>query len=46
MVLVNLEPKTIRGVDSRGMLLAVVDEKGVVSLLAADRKVAPGTPVL
>ncbi|MGE4619747.1 MAG: methionine--tRNA ligase subunit beta [Planctomycetota bacterium] len=41
VVVWNLQPATIRGVESRGMLLAVADE-GVVRLLGPDGKVAPG----
>ncbi|HCW44296.1 MAG: methionine--tRNA ligase subunit beta [Planctomycetia bacterium] len=44
VVVWNLEPATIRGVESRGMLLAVEDE-GVVRLLGPDGMVAPGCRV-
>ncbi|MEE2882148.1 MAG: methionine--tRNA ligase subunit beta [Planctomycetota bacterium] len=40
----NLQPATIRGVESRGMLLAVADQD-VVRLLGPDGKVAPGCQV-
>lgn len=40
----NLEPATIRGVESQGMLLAVQDEKGI-SLLIPDRAVSAGSQV-
>ena len=33
VVVINLKPATIRGVDSKGMLLAAEDDQGVVSLL-------------
>jgi len=39
---VNLAPKVLRGVESRGMLLAASDERGV-ALLKVERDVAPGT---
>lgn len=39
---VNLAPRTLRGVESQGMLLAAGDENGVV-LLCAERIVANGT---
>ena len=49
VVLANLEPATLRGVESQGMLLAATDtsESGeqVVSILMCDRDVAPGSPV-
>ena len=44
VVVWNLQPATIRGVESRGMLLAVQDGD-VVSLLGPDNKVAPGSQV-
>ena len=40
----NLEAKKIRGIESQGMLLAVVDDEGV-SLLFPDRKVPDGSSV-
>lgn len=40
--IVNLAPRTLRGVESRGMLLAAGAEDGVV-LLHPERTVAPGT---
>lgn len=39
---VNLAPRVLRGVESRGMLLACSDEHGAV-LLAPSRDVPPGT---
>ena len=44
IVVANLMPATIRGIESRGMLLAVRSEKGLV-LLTTDGKAAPGLPV-
>ena len=44
VVVWNLQPATIRGVESRGMLLAVQDGD-VISLLGPDGKVAPGSRV-
>ena len=40
----NLEPATIRGEESRGMLLAASDENGI-SVLSPDREVALGSIV-
>lgn len=40
----NLEPAMLRGVESQAMLLAASDENGV-SLLTADRDMALGSPV-
>ncbi|MCK5581258.1 MAG: hypothetical protein KAJ18_08295 [Candidatus Omnitrophica bacterium] len=42
VVVNNLEPATIRGEESQGMLLAVGDAEGI-SLLSPDRKVAVGS---
>ena len=41
----NLEPKTFRGVESQGMILAATDAEGRPVLLAPDRSVPPGAPV-
>jgi len=45
VVLVNLEPKKLMGVESRGMLLAACDEKGDPVLLMPDKEVPPGSPI-
>ncbi|NSW76807.1 MAG: methionine--tRNA ligase subunit beta [Candidatus Atribacteria bacterium] len=45
VVLANLEPATIRGIQSEGMLLAADDGKGGVSLLTVDRDIAPGSKI-
>jgi methionyl-tRNA synthetase len=45
VVLTNLDPRKIRGVESNGMLLAAEDSAGIVSLLVPVRKIAPGTKV-
>jgi len=44
VVLVNLEPKTIRGVLSQGMLLAARG-KDDLTLLVSDKKIEPGSKV-
>jgi methionyl-tRNA synthetase len=44
IVVDNLEPAKIRGVLSEGMLLAVVDKKGIV-LVTTDKPVSSGTSV-
>jgi methionine--tRNA ligase beta chain len=44
VVVTNLEPATIRGVRSEGMLLAAVDRDDV-SLLTVDRPMKPGSGV-
>jgi methionyl-tRNA synthetase len=44
IVVANLEPVTLRGVRSEGMLLAA-GEEGILGLSAIDRDVPPGTRV-
>lgn len=45
VVIVNLEPATIRGVESQGMLLAAMDGTDA-SLLTIDKDVAVGSKVM
>ncbi|MDP3982507.1 MAG: methionine--tRNA ligase subunit beta [bacterium] len=42
-ILTNLEPKTIRGVESQGMILAADDEKPI--LLHPDKKIPNGSKI-
>lgn len=44
VVVVNLKPVTIRGVESRGMLLAASNSEGL-SIVTPDRPIAPGAKV-
>jgi len=44
VVITNLQPATIRGIKSEGMLLAA-DSGEVISILSPDKDVAPGTEV-
>jgi methionyl-tRNA synthetase len=44
VVVVNLKPATLRGVESRGMLLAASDPEGL-AVVAPERRFAPGTKV-
>jgi methionine--tRNA ligase beta chain len=44
-VLLNLEPRSIRGVESSGMMLAAVDVGGKPVLLQPDGEVPPGSIV-
>lgn len=42
----NLEPRTIRGVESNGMIMATTDEKsGNVVIVRPHKKVSPGSKV-
>jgi methionine--tRNA ligase beta chain len=43
VIVANLEPKRLRGVESQGMLLAADGERPI--LLLPERDVPPGTPV-
>lgn len=46
IVFTNLEPRTIKGIESQGMLLAVVDEdESKVFLLQPDGKIKEGSRV-
>ncbi len=45
IILANLEPKTFRGIESKGMLLAAVNQNGNVSLLMPDKKIVPGDKI-
>ena len=44
VVLENLEPKSLRGVESQGMLLAASSDKGPV-LLSPEKEVPLGSPI-
>jgi len=43
-ILTNLEPRTIRGIESRGMILAV-DMNNDIALLHPDKKVVNGSKI-
>jgi len=45
LVLANLEPKILKGIESRGMILAAVDEQRPV-LLCPEKDVPAGTKVM
>jgi methionyl-tRNA synthetase len=45
IVVVNLQPATLRGVESQGMLLAASDEQGRLSLVIPEKPVANGAQV-
>lgn len=44
VVVANLEPRMVMGVESQGMLLAAADDKGPV-LLRPDKEVLPGSGI-
>jgi methionyl-tRNA synthetase len=41
----NLEPRTIKGLESRGMIMAVSSDEGEFSLLEVSPDIPPGTKV-
>jgi len=45
VVITNLEPRAIRGIESNGMLLAVHDESGGVFVVTSDKPVKAGSVV-
>ena len=45
VVVVNLEPKTMMGFESRGMLLAAHDENGNPVLLMPEKETPPGSKI-
>jgi len=44
VVVYNLEPRTIKGIESQGMLLAAKDENNL-GLLTLDKEIKPGTKI-
>jgi len=45
VVVVNLEPAKIRGIESNGMLLAAVDENDYLSLIVPEKEMPNGTKI-
>jgi len=45
VVVANLQPATLRGVESQGMLLAASDAEGRLAFLTPEKTVAAGSPV-
>lgn len=45
VVVANLQPATLRGVESQGMLLAASDEQGRLAILTPEKPVANGAQV-
>lgn len=44
-ILVNLEPKSLRGIESQGMILMAANADGSLSFVAPDREVKPGAEI-
>jgi len=45
VVVANLQPATLRGIESQGMLLAASDEEGHFALISPEKPVAAGARV-
>lgn len=45
IVVANLEPRNLRGLESNGMLLAATDPDGVIKLLKPDAEITPGSKI-
>lgn len=45
IIVANLQPAKIRGVESQGMLLAAEDDAGNLSLVTVDQEIAPGSKI-
>jgi len=45
VIVANLKPSTLMGVESRGMLLAATDQDGRLVLVTPEKPAAPGSPV-
>jgi methionyl-tRNA synthetase len=45
VVVANLEPATLRGVESQGMLLAASDNEGRLAIVTPEKAVTPGAQV-
>jgi len=45
VLVTNLQPVTLRGIESQGMILAAEDEAGMLSLITLDRDLADGSEV-
>jgi methionyl-tRNA synthetase len=45
VIVANLKPSTLMGVESRGMLLVATDAAGRLVLVTPERRAAPGSPV-
>jgi len=44
-VLMNLEPRKLRGVESQGMLLMATDPEGKLSFMSPEDAVTAGSPI-
>ncbi len=45
IVVANLEPRNLRGLESNGMLLAATDPDGTIKLLKPETEITPGSKI-
>ncbi|MGC8648800.1 MAG: methionine--tRNA ligase subunit beta [Candidatus Micrarchaeia archaeon] len=45
VIIINLEPRSLAGIQSQGMLLAAEDDLGNVVLLTPDKEIKPGSRI-
>nr|NIR05993.1 methionine--tRNA ligase [Candidatus Aminicenantes bacterium] len=45
VVVTNLQPAKLMGVESQGMLLAATDRKGILSILIPDKEIKEGAKI-
>lgn len=45
IVVANLEPRMLKGLESKGMLLAGTNSDGTIALLAPDKEIEPGSKI-
>lgn len=45
IVLANLQPRVIYGLESRGMLLAAIDTDATIAILKPDKELTPGSKI-
>lgn len=45
IIMTNLKPRVLRGIESNGMLLAGTDPDGTISLLTPDKNLTPGSKI-
>jgi methionyl-tRNA synthetase len=45
VIIINIEPRSLAGIQSQGMLLAAEDDLGNVVLLTLDKEIKPGSNI-
>ena len=44
-ILVNLEPKNLKGIESQGMILMAANADGALSFVSPDKEIKPGSEI-